>query len=371
MSVSVIIPAAGKGSRAGFAQNKLLQILPDLGITVLEKTVQAFIRPDISQIVVAVSPQDEEAIGKLLSPYRVRIVHGGESRTQSVKNALSAITGDIVLIHDGARPFVSQKIITDCIDDVKRYRSAVCALSVTDTVVFAENDEITATPDRSKIYAVQTPQGFYTSDMVSAYSQIGTKNYTDDSAVYSSFIGKPHLFMGEKGNIKLTFQSDFSSPAVRTGIGIDTHAFGKKQDYIILGGIKIPSDSGFIAHSDGDVLVHAVMDALLSAAGLRDIGHYFPDTDEKWRDADSMKMLETVIEKIKKEGFTPLNVSAAIQAQKPRLAKYIPAVTENLAAALRIPPSAVGITAGTNEGLGYIGEGKGVTVTATVLLSRL
>jgi 2-C-methyl-D-erythritol 2,4-cyclodiphosphate synthase len=112
------------------------------------------------------------------------------------------------------------------------------------------------------------------------------------------------------------------------------------------------------------------MDALLSAAGLRDIGHYFPDTDEKWHNADSMEMLKIVLAEIHQEGYAPLNLSVAIQAQKPRLAKYIPAMVKNLAETLGIPPSAVGVTAGTNEGLGYVGEGKGITVTANVLLKK-
>jgi 2-C-methyl-D-erythritol 4-phosphate cytidylyltransferase/2-C-methyl-D-erythritol 2,4-cyclodiphosphate synthase len=368
MTVSVIIPAAGKGERAGFTRNKLLYPLPLSSISCLEKTVQAFVREDITQIVIAVSERDEEEIATLLSGYPVQLVRGGQTRTQSVQNALAAATGEIVLIHDGARPFVSQKVITDCIESVKAFRSGICALPVTDTVVCAEGNEIVSVPDRSRLYAVQTPQGFFTADMVAAYSKIGEESFTDDSAVYAKYVGKPRLFLGERENVKLTFSQDFSAPAVRTGVGIDTHAFGKPQDYIVLGGVKVPSESGLVAHSDGDVLIHAVMDALLSAAGLRDIGHYFPDTDEKWHNADSMAMLKIVLDEIHKAGYTPLNLSVAIQAQKPRLAKYIPAMVERLAQALGISPAAVGVTAGTNEGLGYVGEGKGITVTANVLL---
>jgi 2-C-methyl-D-erythritol 4-phosphate cytidylyltransferase/2-C-methyl-D-erythritol 2,4-cyclodiphosphate synthase len=370
MTVSVIIPAAGKGERTGFERNKLLYPLPLSDVPCLEKTVQAFVREDITQIIVAVSAQDEEEVKKLLFGYPVQLMRGGQTRTKSVQNALAAVTGEIVLIHDGARPFVSEKIITDCIESVKAFRSGICALPVTDTVVQAKEGEIVAVPKRSELYAVQTPQGFFTSDMVAAYSKIGDENFTDDSTVYAKFIGKPRLFLGERENVKLTFSQDFSSPAARTGIGIDTHAFGKEQNYIVLAGVKVPSESGLIAHSDGDVLLHAVMDALLSAAGLRDIGHYFPDTDEKWHNADSMEMLKIVLTEIHKAGYAPLNLSVAIQAQKPRLAKYIPAMTDRLAEVLALSPSAVGITAGTNEGLGYVGEGKGITVTANVLLQK-
>ena len=289
MKVSVIICAAGRGERAGFAQNKLLTPLPFYGCTVLEKTVRAFLLPFIDEIIVAVNPTDKGVIADMLAPYApiCRLTDGGDTRTKSVKNALAAVTGEIVLIHDGARPFVGEKVIFDCIESVKRYKSGVCSLPATDTTVLGDNGEVKTALNRGEVFTVQTPQGFFTSDMVRAYSMIGEETYTDDSAVYARFIGAPHLFSGARENRKLTYPEDFFTPA-RVGVGIDTHAFGKEQDYIVLAGVKIPSDSGLIAHSDGDVLTHAVMDALLSAAGLRDIGYYFPDTDEKWKNANSM-----------------------------------------------------------------------------------
>ena len=151
---------------------------------------------------------------------------------------------------------------------------------------------------------------------------------------------------------------------------MDTHAFGKPQDYILLAGVKIPSESGLIAHSDGDVLAHALMDALLSAAGLKDIGFYFPDSSPEWKGADSMQMLKKVLALLDERGYRVQNASIAVQAEKPRLAKYIDEMKNRLAGALRVDPTAVGITAGTNEGLGYVGEGKGITVNAYVLLQR-
>lgn len=368
MKVCVIICAAGKGERAGFEKNKLLAPLPLYNCTVLEKTVSAFIREDISRVVVAVSPADREEIAALLSPYPLcELVEGGDTRTQSVRNALARVREEIVLVHDGARPYVSDKIVADCIESVKKYGSGICALPATDTTVIAPVGEIENVPPRAEVYTVQTPQGFFTADLVRAYERAGEENFTDDSAVYAKYIARPRLFTGERRNKKVTYREDFEI-SCRTGVGIDTHAFGKAQDYVTLGGVKIPSDSGFIAHSDGDVVIHALMDALLSAAGLRDIGHYFPDVGDEWRGADSMKMLKIVLEEVKKQGLIPCNVSIAIQAQKPRLAKYIPLMVEKLAAALSLPRSCVGVTAGTNEGLGYVGEGKGVTVTANALL---
>ena len=173
---------------------------------------------------------------------------------------------------------------------------------------------------------------------------------------------------GARENIKLTYAQDFAKSTARCGFGVDTHAFGKPQDYIVLAGVKIPSDSGLIAHSDGDDLVHAVMDALLSAAGLRDIGFYFPDSDPAYKNANSMQLLQKVVSLVSERGFAVQNLSVAVQAEKPRLAKYIEEMKNNLASALDVAPTAVGITAGTNEGLGYVGEGKGITVHAYALL---
>ena len=185
--------------------------------------------------------------------------------------------------------------------------------------------------------------------------------------MYAKYVAPPRLFAGEVRNKKLTFAEDFAMNETRTGIGIDTHAFCE-GDHIVLGGVRIPHDRALRAHSDGDVLCHAVMDALLSAAGLADIGHYFPDTDPQYKDADSLALLAQVRELIEKQGYSVGNVSAAIVAQRPRLAPYIAQMKQNLANVLQICEQNVGISAGTNEGLGYLGRGEGITVTATVLL---
>lgn len=363
MSISVIVCAAGKGSRAGFSENKLFR--PLNGRTVIEHTLAAFCRADVDEILVATSPTDLARMAELCKNFpRCRPVTGGETRTQSVQNALKQIKSEIVLVHDGARPFVSQTIIDDCIASVKQYGSGVCALPATDTTVIGVQGHFIKALPREELYTLQTPQGFFTAALQRAYAQIGEEAFTDDSSVYSRFIEPAKLFVGEKRNIKLTFREDFMTIETRTGVGIDTHAFGKQQNYIVLGGVCVPAESGLIAHSDGDVLLHAVMDALLSAAGLEDIGHYFPDTDETYKDADSLTLLKTVVELLRKRGYFVHNLSAAIQAQKPKLAAYIGEMRSNIARVCGVSPDRVGISAGTNEGLGYIGEGKGVTVTA-------
>lgn len=374
MKICAVIPAAGSGSRAGFEKNKILQKYD--GIPVLQRTVSAFAAAEqIGKIIVCIRECDRAEISALLSDFTgVCLICGGATRTESVKNALEFLAKeqtppDYVLIHDAARPFVSTKIIRDCIETVRAFGSAVCSLPCTDTLVSASNGMVNGKLDRESTFLVQTPQGFSFPQLLAAYRKITPQDvFTDDAGVFAKYIAPPRLFTGERANIKLTFREDFCMTQFRTGIGIDTHAFGKAGDHITLGGVKIPSESGLLAHSDGDVLIHAVMDALLSAAGLFDIGHYFPDTDPQYKDTDSLILLANVKELIDKESFAVGNISAAIVAQKPKLAAYIPQMKQNLAHVLQISERNVGITAGTNEGLGYLGRGEGITVTANVLL---
>ncbi|MBQ8658213.1 MAG: 2-C-methyl-D-erythritol 4-phosphate cytidylyltransferase [Clostridia bacterium] len=371
-TITAAICAAGKGERAGFSKNKLLVSL--CGEPVLKKTVAAFDFPAIDEIILAVSPANKAEIGELFSGNeKIRLVKGGNTRFESVQNALRQATGEIVLIHDGARPFVSRTMIENCIDCTLQHGSGICAIPATDTIAVGEKGKIIAVPDRTSLWQIQTPQGFFTEELKKAYelASSGQRSYTDDSSVYAAFIGAPTLCDGSNENTKLTHPQDFEKNFARVGFGVDTHAFGKMQNYIVLCGVRVPSESGLLAHSDGDVAVHAIMDALLSAAGLNDIGHYFPDTDEKWKNADSMQMLDEVLRLIRAQGYAVKNLSVAIQAEKPRLKNYIEEMKTRLAAALNVDKNAVGITAGTNEKLGYVGEGKGVTVYATALLKEI
>ena len=376
MNIAAIIPAAGSGSRAGFSKNKILQKIG--GSSVIARTVSAFAQnAGISRIVVCANEADRKDLARELAPFDLCFAAGGATRTESVKNALGLLAAlpyppDYVLIHDAARPFVSQKVINDCIDTVRQFGSAVCALPCTDTAVLAESGFISDTVERDKLFTLQTPQGFAFAPLYEAYGKITESDaFTDDSGVYKKYVAPPRLFAGEKGNIKLTFAEDFQMETYRTGIGTDTHAFGAEKDHIVLGGVKIPSQRGLIAHSDGDVLCHALMDALLSAAGLADIGHHFPDTDPAYKDADSLALLARVYALLQKRGFSVVNVSAAISAERPKLAPFIAQMKKNLADVLHIFEQCVGISAGTNEGLGYIGRGEGITVIATALIKSV
>ena len=370
--ITAILPAGGSGERAGFSENKILR--PLNGLPVLSYSLSAF-SEEADELLIPCRKEDEAAIQKLLAPYpHARTVKGGASREESVFNALIEAKGDIVLVHDAARPFVSKNIIRNCIESVKQYGSGVCSLPATDTTVLARDGCIAAVPPRDIVFTVQTPQGFYTDALRTAFYQAnaaGTlSSFTDESGLFAQYVAPPRLFSGEKGNKKLTYAEDFA-PFERVGFGIDTHAFGKAQPFITLAGVKIPSTSGLVAHSDGDVLVHAVMDALLSAAGLRDIGYYFPDTDERFANADSMQLLKEVMRLLKERGLAPKNVSVSVLAERPRLSPYIDEMKKSLAAALALSPSEVGIAAGTNEKLGYVGEGRGITVYAAALLRQV
>lgn len=371
--ITAIVCAAGKGERTGFNENKILRELN--GLPVLSYSLSAF-APFVDEILVTVTEEDEERINALLSPFpNARIVRGGNTRSESVYHALKEARGDVVLVHDAARPFVTEQIIRDCIDSVKNYGSGVCALPATDTTVLADESRIYGVPVRESVYTVQTPQGFATKKLLAAYEQAFAENrvFTDESGVYAAYVEPPRLFIGDIRNRKLTFAEDFSLTE-HVGFGVDTHAFYSEKEgapligFITLGGARIPSERALKAHSDGDVLAHALMDALLSAAGLRDIGYYFPDTDEKYYGVNSMELLKEVMRLIAEQGMKPHNVSISILAEKPRLSPYIEPMKSSLAEVLSLPLSQIGIAAGTNEKLGYIGEGKGITVYAMVLL---
>lgn len=376
LKVSVIIAAAGRGERAGFAKNKLLA--PLYGAPALWHTLKKFDIPEADEVIIASSECDFEEISTLASSFGYKVVKGGATRTESVKNALEAVTGDIVLIHDGARPFISRELILKCIDSVERFGSAVCATPCTDTIATANYGLITGFHDRGSLYRLQTPQGFFTDEIRRAYALAGDKNYTDDSSVYCEFCGFPHIVEGEGSNKKLTFADDFmreipsicAAPSQRTGFGVDVHAFCEGS-FVTLAGVKIDCGKALLAHSDGDVVFHAVTDALLSAAGLKDIGHYFPDTDPKYKNADSAQMCAAALKEVKKAGYAPVNISISVQAEKPRLAAHVDKMISNIAHMLEISPKNVAVAAGTCERLGFVGEGLGIAAYATVLLQEV
>ncbi len=377
--LTLILCAAGSGKRAGSPENKILHDLN--GMPVLCHALSAF-DGSADEILVPCREEDEKTIVPLLSQYgNTRPVRGGATRAESVFHALKIAKGDIVLIHDAARPFVTRKIVADCISSVETFGSGVCALPATDTAVLAAEGKIGGYVPRDFLFTVQTPQGFRREELLSAYlkaEQDGTlATFTDDSGVYAQYVAPPHLFLGDRCNRKITYPEDLM-PAERVGFGVDTHAFAHQDEidrgiarlnlnHITLCGVVIPSNRALEAHSDGDVAVHALMDALLSAIGERDIGYHFPDADPQYKGIKSMILLGRVMDMVRGKMLKVQNVSISILCELPRLSPYIEEMRKNLSAALGCDN--IGIAAGTNEKLGYVGEGRGITCYAMVLLS--
>ena len=316
----------------------------------------------------------------------VVIITGGPTRAQSVINGLQYIKeryapcgNDVVLICDGARPNCTPDIIQRCAESAAMYGSGIAAIPVADTVKTADGGIITATLDRSKLYAAQTPQAFNFNLIYDAYALAGNEasKLTDDAAVFEKFGGKGvkiRLVESSPDNYKVTtmddikrFNAERTPSSLRIGLGSDTHRLVPNRK-LTLGGVTIPHDLGLLGHSDADALVHSVIDALLSAAGLRDIGFYFPDTDPAYKDADSICLLKKVAEMLKE--ITVVNISSVIHAQKPKMNPFIPEMCGNIAAALNIGKDRVSISAKTGEGIGIIGEEK-VIICETVCLVSL
>lgn len=378
MTVTAIITAAGCGVRSGLKSNKVLAKAED-GKTFLEKAAVPFDDDErVTQIIFTAGKtdfNDIEAIAKGLKTPSFTVL-GGETRSLSVFNALKKAEGEIVLVHDGARPFVSAKVVNDCINGVIENGSAVAAVPCVDTVAdLTDNGEIIKSTRKNRAI-IQTPQGFYLKNLLSAFKkaeELGTlSDFTDESGVYSAFFEKARICEGDKKNIKLTYPEDFApnKSDLRAGVGYDVHKLVENRK-LILGGITIPHNKGLLGHSDADVLTHAVMDALLSAAALRDIGYYFSDKNPDFKGISSMLLLEKVLCMLNAEGYLPHNVSAVIQAQKPKLSPYVPQIRENLAKAINLPVSAVGISCTTTEGIGFIGREEGIAATAYCTIEKI
>ena len=364
MKFNVIIPCGGSGTRTGLPYNKLFADLG--GIKVIERTIAAFCRDDVAKIIIPCSEKDEKQFKEIAHNYDNDIVtvRGGATRGQSVKNALAFCDAEFVAIHDGARPFVSKEVIDRSFFSAERYGASVACVPVTDSIRKKEKDG-SVSVDRSDYYSVQTPQVFRTQEIKRAYDLAEKDGFTatDDAAVYERYIGKVSISEGDPANKKITTAADFAAfvpEDFRVGTGWDTHALAEGRK-LILGGTEIPHTKGLVGHSDADVLVHAVMDAVLGAIGRRDIGKLFPDTDPAYKGADSMKLLEKVISLMTDDGYRLNNLSAVIMAQKPKLSPYIPSMAANLAKAFSTDVSRVNVAATTTEKLGMVGREEGMS----------
>lgn len=367
MNFSAIIVAGGKGERAGLGINKTLYNLN--GRTVLENCVEKFLAvSEIESVTVAIDKDNIQTAENMFASLPVKVVCGGATRTESVLNALSVTTTQAVLIHDGARPYLSAELIKRVISSVKQYGTAIPCTPLKETVALTK-DGLIADNIRENAYNIQTPQGFLTQELKSAYALLDkSQNYYDDSTVFRLSGKSPRIVEGEVSNVKLTYPADFRNRYV-VGTGFDLHRLTEGRD-LILGGVKIPHDKGLLGHSDADVLTHAVMDAILSALSLRDIGYHFPPTDDRYKDISSLILLQKVLSLIDEKGYKVSNISACIMAEKPKLMKYVPEISTNLAKVINISTSQVGITCTTLEQIGIVGREEGIATQAYVALIR-
>jgi 2-C-methyl-D-erythritol 4-phosphate cytidylyltransferase/2-C-methyl-D-erythritol 2,4-cyclodiphosphate synthase len=391
MHVAAIIAAAGRGLRLGADRPK--QFLDLGGRTILEMSLAALAASDrINEIVVALPAEHLDAESKLLKNAFKRplvFVSGGTRRQDSVANAFAKTSAkaDVILIHDAARPFVTGDVIARAIDGAKTYGAAIAAVAAKDTVKQTGDANpdgsrlVRGTIPRDSVYLAQTPQAFRR-DILSRALTEGEAIDATDEAMLVERLGVPvHVVEGDERNVKITTQQDLDNARLegdgfsrrreslmRIGTGYDLHTLVEGRP-LILAGVRIEFALGLSGHSDADIVCHAVTDAVLGAAAAGDIGRLFPDTDAKWKDADSIMMLKGAVAKVKETGYRVSNVDVTVIAQQPKLLPYLDAMRANLAAALEIDSSAVSVKAKTNEGVDSMGRGESMACHAVILLT--
>ena len=360
------------------------------GETVLRRSIRAFEQcPLVDEIVLVAGKNRDFVVRQAQGCAKpVRIAEGGATRAESARNGVLAAQGELVAIHDAARPFVSAAVIEAALAAAAECGAAAPAVPMKDTVKQADRGDgktvpegcrVQATPDRSTLYAVQTPQCFDRRAYLAALEALDeaqARLVTDDCSLFE-LAGLPvRLTQGDYANLKITTREDLPRPVqkegndMRIGHGYDVHRLveGRK---LILGGVEVPFEKGLLGHSDADVLTHAVMDALLGAAALGDIGKHFPDTDPAYAGADSLLLARHVAALLREHGWRVENIDATLLCQRPKLAPHIPAMRANLSAALGLPVEAVSVKATTEEHLGFTGEGLGIAAHAVALLTTL
>ena len=367
-----IIAAAGSGSRVG--RDKIWEKAG--GMTLLERSARPFLASPVVDEVILVVRADRTEDAKALfagAEKPVTVVVGGATRTASVRAALDLIKSrgewenTVVAVHDGARPYVSPDLIERCMTVASEVGSAVPVVPCSDSLRLSTATGSKAV-DRSQYVAVQTPQCFLFERLYEAYD--GAQDATDDATLYEKKFGFVTLTDGDVENKKITYLSDlFGLYDRRVGEGYDVHPLAEGRP-LVLGGVTIPFEKGLVGHSDGDALVHAIMDALLTAADLPDIGHYFPPSDPQYEGIYSIELLRKVRDLIREKGFCVENVSATVMAERPKLAPYFPEMKRIVAESLEISPERVRFAATTTEGLGIVGEGRGIAANAVALLVR-
>jgi 2-C-methyl-D-erythritol 4-phosphate cytidylyltransferase / 2-C-methyl-D-erythritol 2,4-cyclodiphosphate synthase len=380
-SVYALVLAAGRGERFGGELPK--QYFGLVGGMVLHHAAAAFARhPRITGTLVAIRPQDRALYNQAIAGLRVLPpIAGGASRQDSVRLGLEALAEhhpDRVLIHDGARPFPDSSLIDRIVEALDRAPAAIPCLPLSDTIKRVESGTIRSTVDRSQLWRAQTPQGFHFEPILVAHRAAAGRDLTDDSAVAETVGLEPLVVEGSQSNIKITTQDDLIAaerllaprPAeLRVGQGFDVHAFGP-GDKVVICGIEIPHAASLVGHSDADVGLHALTDALLGAIAAGDIGLHFPPSDLQWRGAASERFLRHAAGLVAARGGIVVHVDVTIIGEQPRIAPHRAAMRERVAAILGLEIDRVSIKATTTERLGFLGRSEGIAsqAVATVRL---
>lgn len=385
-TVAVVIVAAGRGERAGQSREGPKQYRPIGGRAVIARTIEAFAASkDVGPIAVAIHRDDrslfEAALGE--RGKNIIVVEGGATRQESTLRALRALKDhrpSKVLIHDGVRPFLDATLIETVIAGIGPAAGAVPCLPVSDTLKRAGSDNvIDATVPRAGLFAAQTPQGFPFGPILDAHERAHSSDlgdFTDDAAI-AEWAGIPvSIVAGNPDNLKLTWAKDItlanqrftdlpsSFPDVRCGNGYDVHSF-EPGDHVVLCGVEVPHDRKLSGHSDADVGLHALTDALLATCGAGDIGTHFPPSDPQWKGAASRLFVEHAVALVRRRGGRIANADVTLICEAPKVGPHRAAMTAALADMLKISPERISIKATTNEKLGFIGRKEGIAAIAT------
>lgn len=388
---AVIVVAAGSGKRFGSEMPKQYLMLNDA--PVIRHCVQAFNdHPGIDFVQPVIRVSDHEDLMNALSGLAyLPSVEGGEERQDSVRNGLAALVDlepDNVLIHDGARPFVDPGMIDRVLEALESSSAVIPAIPVVDTLKRTDSDlAVIDTVSRTNLWRAQTPQGFGYVDLSVAHVQAVGQALTDDAAVMEAAGHTVHIVQGDENNIKVTSPEDLARleaimeptnlpptasvrPQFRVGSGYDVHR-SEPGTEIILGGVTLPSDVSLMGHSDADVALHAITDAILGAIANGDIGSHFPPSDERWRGASSDQFLAHACALMTEAGFGLSNIDLTIICEKPKIGPHRDAIRASIAEIAGIEVDMISVKATTTERLGFTGRGEGIAADATVLVQRL
>ncbi|MDR0752433.1 MAG: 2-C-methyl-D-erythritol 2,4-cyclodiphosphate synthase [Christensenellaceae bacterium] len=344
----LVIVASGKSSRMGSINKIFFKIGAEC---VLFRTVSAFItHSKINSIIIVGNISETKSALSGLVQSKLHYVNGGLTRCESVESGLKLVTSEYVLVHDGARPFINLDLINRIIACVEKKGSAIPVIPIVDSVSEINSaGELIDTTTHSRLMSIQTPQGFITNELKMAFNLRDNIIYPDESSLYKKTLGKsPFSIEGDANNIKLTTPADLFGLNSLVGIGYDSHLLIPNRK-LVLGGIEIASEMGTLAHSDGDALIHALIDALLSAMGSSDIGSHFPNTSSEFKDADSSILLSNVMEWLLEKHLSVSNISMVVILDKPKLSDYIPLMKIKISNILKVNQENIGISAKTSE----------------------